>query len=85
VCEACFNERLAPGAFPTKLEPGQREYRGYDEWAVHPDEARFVLHRGYALVNGERQRVRFIHNEAFVTQITVEKSGSHTNIYEGIA
>lgn len=33
-----------------------------------------MLHRGYALVDGQRQPVAFIHNEAFVTQVRVEGS-----------
>ena len=38
---------------------------------LHPDEARYLLHRGYAVVDGERMPVWFIHNEAFVTQVRV--------------
>jgi hypothetical protein len=33
-----------------------------------------VLHRGYAIVDGEHARVWFIQNEAFVTQVRVEGS-----------
>jgi len=65
-----------PGSHATRLEPGEREYRGYGEWAVHPDEAQFILHRGYAVVEGVRQPVRFIQNEAFVTQIRVHGTAS---------
>jgi len=75
-------ERLPPGTHATKLEPGQRSYRGYNDWAVHPDEARFVLHRGYALVNGKPQHARFVQNEAYATVLTVEGSGTHVNSYE---
>lgn len=67
-------ERPRPGAVPSRLALGERDYRGYCEWAVHPDEARFLLHRGYALVDGVRERVWFIHNEAYVTQIRVANS-----------
>jgi len=56
---------------PSRLNPGQHEYRGYWDWAVHPDEAVFLLHRGYAVIDGEKAPVQFIHNEAFVTQIAV--------------
>ena len=63
--------RPLPGSNPSRLLPGQREYRGYEEWAVHPDEARYVLHQGFALVDGRREVVQFIHNEAYVTQIKV--------------
>ena len=76
MCEACSSERPAPGAVPTKLDPGQREYRGYGEWALHPEEATFLLHRGYAVVEGERMRVSFIQNEAFVTQVRVQGTAS---------
>lgn len=94
LCEVCYQpecpessdaERPAPATHSTRLEPGQRAYRGYIDWAVHPDEAMFVLHRGYAVVNGTAQPVYFDHNEAFVTQIQVQGSGSELNIYEGIA
>lgn len=64
-------QRPRAGAMPSKLLAGEREYRGYQEWAVHPEEAMFVLHRGYALVDGEKQPVSWIHNEAFITQIRV--------------
>ena len=64
--------RPKPGSHATKLEPGGRDYRGYGEWALHPDEARFLLHRGYALVEGERSDVTFVQNEAFVTQVRVQ-------------
>lgn len=66
-----FVKRPPAGAIPSRLKPGEREYRGYQEWAVHPDEASFLLHRGYAIVDGVRAEVQFIHNEAFVTQIRV--------------
>jgi len=94
LCDVCFQpecpessegERPPAADFSDRLEPGEKRYRGYNDWAVHPDEARYVLHRGYAVVNGERRHVYFDHNEAFVTQIVVEGSGTHTNIYEGIA
>lgn len=84
-CQVCFQpecdlsgpvERPRPGAIPSRLEQGEREYRGYCEWAVHPDEARFILHRGYAIVNGERAKVLFVQNEAFVTQLRVDGSDS---------
>lgn len=38
---------------------------------MHPDEAMLLLHRGYALVDGVRQPVRFIHNEAHMAQLYV--------------
>ena len=91
VCQVCFQPECPESRGGTRrdvgvsLEPGQRDYRGYSEWAVHPDEASFILHRGYAVVEGVKQPVRFIHNEAFVTQIRVQGSGTPTNIYEGIA
>jgi len=73
MCQVCQQtENPGAGTAPSRLEPGEREYRGYQEWAVHPEEARFLLHRGYALVDGERRRVWWIHNEAYVTQIRVE-------------
>lgn len=34
----------------------------------------FVLHRGYAIVNGRKEFVQFIHNEAHVTHIQVDHS-----------
>lgn len=80
-CRVCFQpecpestggRRGSPGAIPTRLADGERDYRGYGEWAVHPNEAIFLLHRGYAIVDGQRQRVRFIANEAYVTQVKVE-------------
>lgn len=87
VCPTCFQpecpeshggDRGTPGALPEKIEPGHRTSRGYGEWAVHPLEAVHVLHRGYVNVNGEPRKVRFIQNEAFVTQIAVE--GTSTNV-----
>lgn len=63
--------RHPAGASPSRLEPGEHEYRGYWDWAVHPDEASFLLHRGYAIVDGQKAPVQFIHNEAFVTQIAI--------------
>lgn len=63
-----------PGASASRLEPGQHEWRGYTDWAVHPVEAIFLLHRGYAIVDGQRARVAFIHNEAYVTQLSVDGS-----------
>jgi hypothetical protein len=92
LCSVCFQpecpdsngeERPAPSTHSTRLEPGERDYRGYIDWAVHPEEAVFVLHRGYAVVNGTAQPVWFDHNEAYVTQIQVRNSGSHVNFYEG--
>lgn len=68
--------RAPAGAFPSRLKPGQKEYRGYRDWAVHPDEAQFVLHRGYAIVDGRKVRVEFIHNEAYVTQIALIPEGA---------
>jgi hypothetical protein len=56
---------------PSRLGPGEREYRGYEEWALNPLEAQFLLHRGFALVDGHPQPVMFIHNEAYVTQVRV--------------
>ena len=91
LCQVCFQpecpdssegERPRPSTHSTKLEPGARAYRGYIDWAVHPEEAVYVLHRGYAIVNGEQRHVYFDHNEAFVTQIQVEGSGTEVNSYE---
>ena len=59
---------------PSRLKPGEREYRGYCEWVVHPEEAAFILHRGYAVVNGQKCSAWFIHNEQYVTQLRVENS-----------
>lgn len=81
LCPVCYQpecpdstggERPAAGASPSRLPDGEHEYRGYSEWVVHPNEACFLLHRGYAVVDGIRQRVMFIHNEAHVTQLRVE-------------
>ena len=83
VCPICYQPECAdsvsgirpqPGTHASRLEPGGREYRGYCEWAVHPDEASFILHRGHAIVDGKRAKVTFIHNEAYVTQLRVENS-----------
>jgi hypothetical protein len=52
---------------------------------VHPEEASFVLHRGYALVDGERRYVRFSHNEAYVAQITVEGTSTNANFWSAAA
>src|SRR5262252_7573037 len=80
LCSVCFQpecvasigvSRPDPGAMPSRLEPGEREYRGYEEWALHPLEACFLLHRGFALVDGQEAQVMFIHNEAFVTHVRV--------------
>jgi hypothetical protein len=83
ICQICYQPECADsvggvrpsaGSHAARLIRSQREYRGYCEWAVHPDEARFILHRGYALINGRRAHVTFIHNEAYVTQLRVEGS-----------
>ncbi len=73
-CESSHGETrvITSGSIPTRLEPGGREYRGYGDWAVHPYEARLVLHRGYAIVDGNPANVFFIHNEKHATQIHVE-------------
>jgi hypothetical protein len=90
LCSVCFQpecsnstegERPAASTHSTKLEPGERDYRGYIDWAVHPEEAVFVLHRGYAIVNGEQRHVYFGHNEAFVTQIAVQGSSAEPVLY----
>lgn len=90
LCPVCFQpecvesdgvERPLPSTHSTKLNPGERDYRGYIDWAVHPDEAMFVLHRGYAVVNGEQRHAYFDHNEAFVTQIQVVGSGSEASAW----
>jgi hypothetical protein len=83
--ESTGGERPAPGDFATRLKPGERAYRGYIDWAVHPEEAVFVLHRGYAVVDGTPQPVYFDHNEAFVTQIAVQGTRTDSNYYEGTA
>ena len=70
--ESTDGERPLPGAIPARLANGQGQSRGYGEWIVHPLEAVFLLHRGYAVVDGVRQQVEFLFNEAFVTQIKVE-------------
>jgi len=89
LCSVCFQPecpestegaRPTPASHSTRLEPGERAYRGYIDWAVHPDEAVFVLHRGYAVVDGERQSVYFDHNEAYVTQIQVQGTMSTASI-----
>ena len=88
VCQVCYQPECPHSkggsrrADVMKLAPGQRDYRGYGEWAVHPDEASFILHRGYAIVEGTQQRVAFIHNEAFVTQIKVTGSGAEVSSYQ---
>src|SRR5574341_2651012 len=81
--ESTGGGRPEPGDIPTRLRDGQRDYRGYGEWAVHPNEAIFLLHRGYAVVEGVRQRVRFIHNEAFVTQVKVEGTFPQARPHDG--
>jgi len=83
--ESNEGERPQPGCLPEKLGPGRVVSRGYGEWVVHPDEAVFVLHRGYVNVNGEPRKVRFIQNEAFVTQIAVEGTKTNVNHYEVIS
>lgn len=80
--ESTSGERPAASDFATRLAPGERAYRGYIDWAVHPDEASFLLHRGYAVVNGTAQPVYFDHNEAFVTQIAVRGTMTDLNMYE---
>jgi hypothetical protein len=90
LCQVCFQPecpesvdegRPGTATHSTRLNPGERKYRGYIDWAVHPDEAQFVLHRGYAIVNGEQRHVYFDHNEAFVTQIQVEGSNAEPALY----
>ena len=70
--DSSSGERPPPGSIPARLGNGEIQSRGYGEWIVHPFEAVFLLHRGFAVVDGVRQRVEFLFNEAFVTQIRVE-------------
>jgi hypothetical protein len=37
-----------------QLEPGDRFYTGYHEWAVHQEEAAVILDRGYVEINGRK-------------------------------
>lgn len=73
VCRVCFQpecpqssggNRPASGAFPSPIRPipGRATYMGYGDWAMHPDEAVFVLHRGYGFVSGLRHNVTFMGN-----------------------
>lgn len=78
--ESTGGKRPEPATHSTRLEPGERAYRGYIDWAVHPEEAIYVLHRGYAVVDGKRQHVYFDHNEAYVTQIQVQGTMSSASI-----
>lgn len=41
-----------------ELEPGERCYLGYHEWAVHPDEASVILGRGFVRINGHPYQAR---------------------------
>jgi hypothetical protein len=41
-----------------QLDPGDRFYCGYHEWAVHPAEAAVILGRGYVTINGTRFSVQ---------------------------
>lgn len=59
---------------PSRPRLGEHEYRGYQEWAVHPLEAELVLSRGYAIVDGRKRRVIHIEDEAFCSVIWVEGS-----------
>ncbi len=101
LCPVCYQpecpesdggDRPSPGISPSQLKDGEHEYRGYAEWAVHPSEAIFLLHRGYAVVNGQQERVLFIHNEAHVTQLRIEgtftdadERGFHLCLIEEVA
>ena len=85
LCATCFQpecpeslggDRPRPGTHAVKPNPGEHWPRGYGEWAIHPDEASFTLHRGYALVEGVRQPIRFVYNEAFATVVHVEGTQS---------
>ena len=80
VCPVCHQpecpesrggSRPPAGCLPSRLDVGEREYRGYEEWALHPSEASFLLHQGFVLVDGQPAQVQFIHNEAYVTQVRV--------------
>jgi hypothetical protein len=89
VCRVCFQPECPESqggrrrhSEGVRVEDGQHQARGYGEWAVHPNEAIFLLHRGYAIVDGVKQPVRFIHNEAFVTQIKVEGTGTEVNHFQ---
>ena len=90
LCSVCYQPecpesqdetRPLPASHATRLEPGERDYRGYGDWATHPDEARYLLHRGYALVDGKPQPARFLHNEAFVTMVHVEGTNTESNCW----
>jgi hypothetical protein len=92
LCQICFQPecpestdegRPGTATHSTRLQPGQREYRGYIDWAVHPEEAQFILHRGYAIVDGVQRPVYFDHNEAYVTQVQVIGSGTEVSAYTG--
>jgi ribosomal protein S4E len=67
-------ERAEPGSHPDRPSPGQRIYRGYCEWAIHPDEAVLILHQGYVLVDGVRRRAGLVHNDAYATIVQVDAS-----------
>lgn len=88
MCDVCFqpecdglNARPPAATHSTRLSPGERDYRGYGDWAIHPEEATFLLHRGYALVDGKPQRVRFLHNESYVTMVHVEGTNTEMNLW----
>lgn len=51
---------------------------GYGDWAMHPEEARFLLHRGYGVVDGKPQRVRFMHNYAYCAVVRVENTSTNS-------
>lgn len=91
VCPTCYQpecsestdgERPTPGSIPQRVAPGRPISCGYGEWAVHPEEAQHILHRGHVLVDGEPRKARFVRNEAFIAQIFVEGTKTDINIFE---
>ena len=51
-------------------------YVGYGDWALHPEEAALVLHRGYGIVNGQKRRVEFLFNHAHCAIVRVDGTNS---------
>lgn len=61
------------------LKPGDRLYLGYDEWLVSKPEAEFIRERGYAIVQGERQPVRFVATWEHVDAVQLKVQGTNSD------
>lgn len=85
-CSVCFQPecpestggiRPQPGSATPRPERGNSQFFGYGDWAMHPLDAIELLHRGYALVDGRRSRVRMQFNLAYAAIVHIELTNNN--------